>query len=272
MSIKNILCAYSGEAGRGSSLRHAIKLAQHHDAYLTGVLRHGPLLVEERLKTLVPESALQPLRDADAAMMAEVRERFVEMTTEAGLADQADFVELKHADVDAVADYARPFDIVVTGTGSDLASEAHVTASPDLLALRSGRPVLVVPTGYDAPSLAENAVVAWDGKRSAARAIGDAMPYLEDKASVTLVTVSGTPAPGTQVLLRNLARHGITATTVRRERHRSVAGAILEAAHEANARLIVMGAFEHSKFSHDLWGGVTTDVIRDADVPVFMSH
>ncbi|WP_276326206.1 universal stress protein [Phaeobacter gallaeciensis] len=38
------------------------------------------------------------------------------------------------------------------------------------------------------------------------------------------------------------------------------------------AKLIVMGAYEHSKFSQDLFGGVTHEVIRSSQVPVFMSH
>jgi hypothetical protein len=41
MSLRNILAAYSGQATRGAALRHAVKLAQHHNAYITGVLRHG---------------------------------------------------------------------------------------------------------------------------------------------------------------------------------------------------------------------------------------
>jgi len=272
MTVKNILCAYSGEAGRGSGLRHAIKLARHHDAYLTGVLRHGPLLIEKRISTLVPDIALQPLRDADAAMMAAVKARFAEMVEAAGLTGQAEFVEIPQAEPGALADYARTFDLVVTGTGSDLATEAHVASNPDLIALRSGRPVLVVPADYDAPGLADHALVAWDGKRSAARAVGDAMSYLEEKASVTLATIGHREAPGTRILARNLGRHGIDVRTINRPAQGSVAATLLAAAREAGARLIVMGAFEHSKFSHDLWGGVTTDVIRDTDVPVFMSH
>lgn len=33
-----------------------------------------------------------------------------------------------------------------------------------------------------------------------------------------------------------------------------------------------MGAYEHSKFSQDLFGGVTHELIRSTKVPVFMSH
>ncbi len=55
MSIKSILCAYSGEANRGSGLRHAIRLAHKHDAYLTGVLRHGRPMLERRFAAQVPK-------------------------------------------------------------------------------------------------------------------------------------------------------------------------------------------------------------------------
>ena len=33
-----------------------------------------------------------------------------------------------------------------------------------------------------------------------------------------------------------------------------------------------MGAYEHSKFSEDLLGGVTRDILENATLPVLMSH
>lgn len=33
-----------------------------------------------------------------------------------------------------------------------------------------------------------------------------------------------------------------------------------------------MGAYEHSKFLQDWFGGPTTDVISDAPVPVLLAH
>ncbi|MCB1357972.1 MAG: universal stress protein [Maritimibacter sp.] len=98
------------------------------------------------------------------------------------------------------------------------------------------------------------------------------MPYLEEKAKVTILSVGSQPVAGTDIVLRNLARHGIDASLVLKPRKKSVAHTILSAADELNAKLVVMGAFEHSKFSHDLFGGVTTEVIQDARVPVFLSH
>ncbi len=171
-----------------------------------------------------------------------------------------------------LSEFARSFDLIVTGVHSHAENEEHLSANPDLIALRSGRPVLVIPDGYSSDNLAEHALVAWDGKRSSARAIGDAMPTLEEKAKVTVLTVGSNKAPGTDTLLRNLGRHGIDAGFLLKPRQGSIASTILSAADEISAKLVVMGAFEHSKFSHDVFGGVTTDVIQKSDIPVLLSH
>jgi len=272
MSIKSILSAYSGHASRGSELRYAVFLAKHNDAWLTGVLRHSQSDMERTLRGLVPNKHLKAFFEAEQERVSEVAARFHTITSEAGLAERSDFVDLGVEKGGSLSDFARVFDLVVTGVHSRDENEEHMSANPDLIALRSGRPVIVVPDGYAAEGLADHALVAWDGKRSSARAVGDAMVGLEDKAKVTLFTVGSEKAPGTDLLLRNLERHGIDADLLLRPKMKSIAATILAAAQEISAKLIVMGAFEHSKFSHDVFGGVTTDVMRDTEVPVFLSH
>jgi nucleotide-binding universal stress UspA family protein len=139
--------------------------------------------------------------------------------------------------------------------GDQLPFDGDMSANPDLIALRSGRPVIVVPDGF-----------------SEVRAIHDAMPALGARAKVTILTVGSTEVPGTQTLLRSLPRHGIDAELVLKTRRNTISGTILSTAREFSAKRVVMGAFEHSKYSHDLFGGVTTDVMPDFDVPVFLSH
>jgi nucleotide-binding universal stress UspA family protein len=36
--------------------------------------------------------------------------------------------------------------------------------------------------------------------------------------------------------------------------------------------LLVMGAYEHSKFREDLFGGVTNEILQECPVPVLLSH
>lgn len=271
MQIKSILCAFSGEDARGAGLRHAVALAHHHGAHLTGVLRHGRSMLEDRYAAHVPQGLLGQLRAADAAHIKEIASRFEAAAEAGGLSGASEFVELDPVRDGPLSAFAHTFDLIVTSVHSDAANEAHLAAHPDMLALKSGRPLLVVPDGYEASGLADRALVAWDGKRSAARALGDAMRILAEKSHVTLLSVGGTPH-GTDRMLVNMKRHGITADARTIARHGSIAATILSEAQADWAKLIVMGAFEHSKFAHDLFGGVTTDVMAKTTVPVFMAH
>lgn len=272
MQVRSILCAYSGDAARGSGVRHAIRLAKHHKAHLTGVLRNGQSMLEERYGTHIPEALLKDLRAADAQHVAEIAERFLAIARESGLGeDEAEFVGVNPSTDGPLTAFAHAYDLIVTGVNTDASTDAHLSPHPDILALKSGRPVLVVPDGFEAEGLADRALVAWDGKRSAARALGDAMRILAEKTHVTLLSVGATPG-GTDRMLANMRRHGITVDARTVERRGSVADTIFAEAKRDGAKLIVMGAFEHSKFSHDLFGGVTTDVIAQATVPVFMAH
>gem|GEM_PF-6788131 len=149
-----------------------------------------------------------------------------------------------------------------TGAHAEAAHEQHLSANPDMIALNRGRPVLVAPDGYDADGQATRALVTWDTKRSSARAIGDAMDILANKASATPPSVGTTPRGSKgMVAPRRLHRIEVTARIV--ERPGSAADTVLAETQARGARLVVMGAFEHSTFSHDLPGGVTTDVIRE---------
>lgn len=271
MQIKSILCAYSGDAARGSGLRYAVKLAQHHGAHLTGVLRHGPSILQDRYGAHMPETLLDQLRAADTAHISEIADRFAAAADAAGLGATSEFVEIDPARDGPLSAFAHAFDLIVTGVHAVAANETHLAAHPDILALKSGRPVLVVPDGYEVQALADRALVAWDGKRSAARALGDAMDILAEKSHVTLLSVGGSPR-GTDRMVANMERHGITVDARTVDRQGSIAATLLSQAKADGAKLMVMGAFEHSKFAHDLFGGVTTDVIADTDIPVFMAH
>lgn len=273
MSFRNFLLAFSGEASFASSLSHAIKLADHHGAWLTVAMRNGRPYFE-RLGGGLPSSLREQLKSAENQEVASVLAKFEKSVTDAGIADRAEFILPDRLGSMLPSEYARSFDLVITAFPSDLAGEEHHVVSPDRIALYSGRPVLVVPQSYDEHALADRVLVAWDGKRSAARALGDAMNILEGKREVTLLTM-GAKARDTlhDGLIKHLERHKVTVRHLHKDEDgKSIATTIVDAADEVGARLIVMGAYEHSKFSQDLFGGVTQELMRNARVPVFMSH
>lgn len=228
--------------------------------------------METRFSAHLPKEVIASMHENDAKQLREIAESFERETASSNLANRSEFLEIADSEDLALGAFARMYDLVVTGVPSEDVSASHLAAHPDMIALHSGRPVLVVPDAYNREGLADHAVVAWDGKRSAARALGDAMSILEEKAKVTVLCVGKTPPEGSDRLVGNLQRHGINAELLVKPKQHSIGQTVLNTTQEISAQLIVMGAYEHSKFSHDLFGGPTTDVIGNAVVPVFLSH
>ncbi len=147
------------------------------------------------------------------------------------------------------------------------------------LIFESGRPILMCPEEL-AGELAvafDNVVIAWDHSAPAARAVADALPWLQAAANVHIITASdnNTPAElasGT-ALVSHLAEHGIEATFEMIEIDGSTVGKVFEAYVKANAiDLLVMGAYRHSRLNEIVWGGATKTVIGRPPCWVMMSH
>ena len=47
---------------------------------------------------------------------------------------------------------------------------------------------------------------------------------------------------------------------------------MLEIAEASGVGLVIMGAYQHSRFGKALLGGVTRDVLRQSRIPVLVAH
>jgi hypothetical protein len=79
----------------------------------------------------------------------------------------------------------------------------------------SGRPILIVPHDYPI-GLPKHVLIAWDGSGRAARAVADALAFLEAAETVEIFTIVGekdlsNSVPGAELAPR-LAHHGIRVT------------------------------------------------------------
>jgi nucleotide-binding universal stress UspA family protein len=141
----------------------------------------------------------------------------------------------------------------------------------------SGRPVVVVPKDWSAPLNLENVLVAWDGSAKAARAIGDALPFLRRAGRVELVSISGDPDQTKMIaaadIAPHLSRHCRALSAVDLPAVDGDVGAVLRAhAKNTHASMIVMGAYGHSRIRQFFLGGVTSSMLTDPPVPVLMSY
>ena len=141
----------------------------------------------------------------------------------------------------------------------------------------TGRPCLLHPdTRSQAVSL-DTIAVAWDMSRSAARAVGDALPLLKDAKSVQILVGRGEKAiPSTNPaasLIEYLAAHDIRAAVDEFDvSQRKIGDALLERADSHKADLLVMGAFGHSRLREFVFGGATRRVLDASAIPLFLSH
>lgn len=274
MTIKSIIAAYSGDAAGSGGLHLAAQMARKYGAHLTGVVWHGPTFLETRYRGFLSKEVVSTLRTRDAEILDQIRFEFDKRIAAEGLQGQSAFLDLSGRSDFNLAECARGYDITVMGNRAGALGREHFVARPDVVALRSGRPLVLVPKDYRAAEINEHAVIAWDGKRAAARALGDAMHILETKSRVTVLTVGDKAArPAADDIVTLLRRHGIASEAmVRSARRGRVARTLLDVCQEVGAGLLVMGAYEHSKFSEDVLGGVTRDIFDKAPIPVLMSH
>jgi len=272
MTIKNILVSFNGGAPAVSALEMAMNLAERTGAHLTGVLTHGLPNMLYAYGGHIPQSAMDQLEDADKLHRDEVRKNFMAITASQP-AERTHFLDIYGEADEMLMDAALGYDLVVMGPPEKNSEFPHMEAHADVVARNSGKPVLVVPKGYDAARFNSNVLLAWDGKRAASRAMSDVVKLLDASAKIVVLCIGDKKAMTKKAapVMTHLARHGFEAE-LHCEKTRKIAKAILSTAKERDVGILAMGAYEHAKLAEDLFGGVTNTVLKKAKVPVLLSH
>jgi nucleotide-binding universal stress UspA family protein len=275
--IKDIVVNLSIGASRDAAAEYAISIADALGAHLSAVaFAYEPVIPPAVIggisASLIDTQRAEGIRNAEQAIA-----RFNDTARRAGLSTDARKLS---AGLAAAANLfgriARRFDVAVVGQ-----AEPGKLMPEELIAegalFESGRPVVIVPYIQKTGLRLDRVLVCWDGSRTAARAIGDAMPLLERAKAVEIVIVAtGKPKsdeiPGADIAL-HLARHALKV-----ELRRIVAGdtdvasTILSHAADSEADFIVMGGYGHSRLREFILGGATRAMLAAMTVPVLMSH
>lgn len=170
----------------------------------------------------------------------------------------------------AIGQYGSLADTVVVASRGD---PGYGQAQQDLHAAlyKSGTAVLVIPPHQNG-RFGTVVAIAWRNDPQARAAVRASLPILKQAASVHLLR-AGVADPQDDAIPAVLAENGI-APTVRSvsENGRSAGEALLTAARDLGADLIVMGAFAHGEWREALIGGVTRYMLENADIPLLMKH
>jgi nucleotide-binding universal stress UspA family protein len=277
-NVKNLLIGLTKEFGRSeasSALAYGLSMAKQSAAqatvqsasiklrlYSTWTGKYATGLVSAEnmhLHALAEEAA----RKAKAAAKAEGIECIVAAPHLTYQELLASFVAL-----------ARMHDMSIIGADPDALGRDRGVI--ETLLTQSGRPLIIVP-----PACVEfnpkRIILAWDGSAKAARAANDALPLLRVAEVVQVVSVSGEktlpdPISGASIAT-HLGYHGVPATMAWLAADQGdVAETIRKAAKSIEADMIVMGGFVHSRLRELVLGGVTQSLLRESQVPLFMSY
>lgn len=170
---------------------------------------------------------------------------------------------------------ARVNDLVIAAAGGN--DEMFRGSLATALLFETGRPVLFMPASHTTPFDLGTVVIAWDGSQRVARAVGDAMPFIETAKRVSIVCITDDKDLSHSVaagdLVERLAHHNGNVTVTELPLADSNAGdAIIKHVLAMKANLLIMGAYAHSRWRELVLGGVTQTILRSTPVPTLMAH
>jgi len=233
--LEQVLVCLEGSASSRRAVEQAIEIARDRQAALAAL----------------------PIGAAPASQAAV--EDFLRRCQEAGVSSRI----LEHQpDVD-LAERMAGFGLTVVGRDAEF----------ELVHTAAGAILLVPDT---APVQSPKVMAAFDGSSASMRAIrafADSGLARDSEVHVVCVDDNGTTA--WELATRGVQHFedlGLHAAAVNVVSALPIAAALLEASDRISARLIVMGAYPHSKIAELLWGAVTRTLTEHTRVPLFLHH
>lgn len=271
MELKKILVTLDVDQTPTNLLKFAVDLAGRSDASIAGIASATPsanvVAAEGAAVTVgvyeqVRQEIEQRLQSLETAYHAEVP---------AGRRDG--WFGFLDAPTPGAVRAARRADLVLAqpqpGRGTSYARNLDLGE----LVLRAGRPVLVAACNRTAVS-ADNIVVAWKDTREARRAIVDALPFLQQAATVTIATIDEGLKGGAELddVVAWLKAHNVAPRREIREPHGTAGETLLALCSELGADLLVAGAYSHNRLRERVFGGVTRDLLTARGVDLLLSN
>ena len=280
MPCKTILVYVNDLARAERLLRVATTLARAQKAHLIGLSVIPPYVVIPAYDNSAVAVTVDEHRVSYQAEMAKLKVLFNEAGRQQELSCEWQEADAEFGSAAAqVLAHGRSADLIVISQDKTDWGYSTYLEDADRIVIEAGRPVLVVPNTGRVVTSPKRVLIAWNGRREAARATFDAIQFLLHGGDVTVLWIDTSTdpifagdAPGAD-LCTALARHGFKCEAASaRAPNGDVAEAVLREAASRGADLIVMGAYGRSRFREFILGGASRDMLARMDRPVLMSH
>lgn len=279
MTFKTILVHLDDERRVRRVLDAVLPLAHVFDAHIIGLAILPPVVIIPAGDGMGIGVTLDEHRDIYRVTMRALKQAF-----EAATKSQTDTGEWRERDASlgtvpgVVIEQGIAVDLIVASQVSPDWNNANMMEAPERLALESGRPVLLIPNIGDIRLPPRRVMIAWNGRREAARAVFDALPFLQQADNVNVLSMNANADVTTldlsaAAICATLERHGVKCRTSQATASDADIGSeILRLAAAYGSDLLVMGCYGHSRFREFILGGASRDVLSQMTMPVLMSH
>jgi nucleotide-binding universal stress UspA family protein len=285
MSIRIILTPLFGDDADAAAAQAAFAVTRRFDAHVEGLFaRIDPLDTIPIVGEGVSPSVMDDLTRAAQVEMdkraSAARAHFEAARTAAGVAlaerppapggTSARWSDITGRREEVIARKARVSDLVVFGAQPSDSPELGGAIETTLVA--GGRPLLLAPKGVQ--TIGERVAIAWNDSAESARALASALPFVEAASAVHVLTAETwrTQFEVTEALADYLEWRGIVCERRSIVAEDAVGAALLRAASDAGADLLVMGGYGRSRLRELVLGGVTRHVLTHAQLPVLLAH
>ena len=279
MTYKTILVSLTTEYNAERLTRAACYLARRFDAHVVGLHTRQSMHVHPGVSVHLTPEVVDMFHDAQNRQAEDIRAVFEAQTAAEGIVGEWKLVDAA-ADTAGVrhVEHAHYADLVLMSQADperDRPDQADIQRE---VILGSGCPVIVLPTAGTFDSFGNKVMIGWSATREAARAVHDAIPFMQGgEATLMWVSHSKTAAQyleeTAEAAAENLRRHDVKATVARWQNSSIAIGdALLNEAFESGCDMIVSGAFGHSRFYDFVIGATTTHLLEHMTMPVLFSN
>jgi nucleotide-binding universal stress UspA family protein len=274
--IKDVAVNLAGRGPQDFAADYAISLGATFGAHIVGIaFIYDPVIPDGTLGG-IPVDVIEIQREENSKTAKAAAARFEASAKAAGISAETRILEASvGGGATLFGGIARRFDLAIVGQaqrGHGASEELMIEAA----LFESGRPLVVVPYIQKQGLKLDRVIVCWDGGRTAARAIADAMPFLERAKAVDVLVVAEERKPEETTganMIQHLARHGIPASAKHTSKGDiSIENVILSYAADSGADFLVMGGYGHSRLREFILGGVTRGILASMTLPALMSH
>ncbi|MBL8894529.1 MAG: universal stress protein [Rhizobiales bacterium] len=280
MAFKTILLNLNETERNGALIEQAANLARAMDAHIAGHYVIPAVQVYPSTAFEAMPVIFEAHREFFSKQQGQVKSSFLEALRRHGVQGDMAVVDSPSPLIcDSVIEHGRVSDLVLVSQVDTSGNQGVELDFVDRVVIEVGRPVLVMPLQAKPVERIGTAIVAWNGRREAARAAFDSLPLLRQAKEVRVVRVDpqrddeGPTTLAGSELAETLARHGINATVEPISSNGQEAGlALLTKVFDVGADLLVMGAYGHSRAREFILGGATRQMLKNMRSLVLFSH